>query len=130
MLISDFFLAPGGNIEHSHHPRLDEKEINLPTRFLSNDNKGLLKEMGVIKASSGVSSNLMMLRTGKYLSKEKIRWMTDLCTCLEENNNNKDKLNSAEKMIRYLEKKNLEYMILYHDHQEGKLLNQVITENR
>ena len=101
-----FFLVPGGNMEHSHHPRLLEKEINLPTRFLSDENKSLLKEMGVIKASSGVSSNLMMLRTGKYLSKEKIRWMTDLCTCLEENNNNKDKLNSTEKMMRYLEKKN------------------------
>ena len=124
-----FFLTQGGNAVHCHHPPLGQKEINLPTRYPSNDNKGLLREIGEINASSGVSTNLLMLRTGKYLSKQKIRWMTDLCNSLEENNDNKDNLNSTEKMMRYLDKNNLDYMILYHDHQEGKLFNQVITEN-
>ena len=124
-----FFLVPGGTCEHSHHPRLNQEQINFPSRLLSDESKDLLQDMNEINASSGVSMNLLKLRTGKYLSKGKIRWISGLCSNLKNIKELHGNLNSTEKMIKYLEKNNLDYMILLHDHEKGKVLNQVKTKD-
>ena len=94
-----FFIVPGGNNEHIHHPRLTSENINFPSRLLSKENKDLIKDINEIHACVGVSQNLIQHKTGKLLSRHKVRWLGGLCNSLQQIEDMDKNLNSTEKMI-------------------------------
>jgi len=121
-----FFIVPGaGKNIHIHHPRLRSEHINFPSKLIGRDNRKLMEDMSNAHACLGVSKNLLYKATGRLLSRQKIHWLGGLCNSLKEIENIDKDLNSTEKMIKYLEKNNFEYMMLVHDQQQDKLFNEV-----
>ena len=109
-----FFVVPGrGNVYHTNHPRCGCNSFKMSTKFLSQRNIDLIKDMHASQSSTSNISNIINVRSGINLSNAKILYHRSLLDILTT-----DLVADADDcdtIIDWFTKKKYDYILLYHD---------------
>ena len=122
-----FYVLPNrGNPNHCHHPKIHKSQRNLPTRFSTETETDLIRDLSKADASLGVMRNAIHQKSGKYFSRQALFHIRGICQSMELLESDLRGCNSTDIMIKYLESKNYEYMMLIHSSQMSRIFHRAM----
>ena len=110
-----FYIVPGiGNVMHTNHPKNkpDSEYISLPSRFLYDNQKELICDVGNAHANLSVAVNMIWEKTKHVIDYNTVRYLHGLHNG-KEDVDGIEKKNSTHALISFLQKNNYKHMVLY-----------------
>jgi MULE transposase domain len=114
-----FYLVGGtGCAHHSHHPKVNDSDHAVPTRFINVGEKDILVSVGCANANDGVGRNVHFSRCGYAIPRSQVRYMSGF----QRNPNNAGSgqrgrdsgESSVDSLLKSLKQKGYDHCILYH----------------
>ena len=125
-----FFVVNGlGKKMHSNHIKLTQECISIPARLLKGEEKSLIKDMYVANVTDGTISNVIFEKTGQMLSRQNMKYVTELCDTLKKRSVGKKK-STADKMIEFIKENEYQYLHLQQNPDISAVCNIIRTEDK
>ena len=124
-----FFVVNGlGKKIHSNHIKLTPECTSIPSRLLKEEEKELIKDMYSANVTDGTICNVIFEKTGQMLTRQNMKYVTELCETLKKSAGNK-KTSQADKMIQFIQDNGYKYFRLQQNPDISAVCNIIRTDD-
>ena len=124
-----FFVVNGlGKKVHSNHIKLTKECISIPSRLVTHEEKKMIKDMYSANVTDGTICNVLFEKTGQMLTRQNMKYLTELCDTLKKHSGN-NKSSNADKMIQYIKDNHYKYLCIQKNPDIATICNVLGTED-